>query len=140
MRTTETHASIKFSNEQAKKASGILMNKVKVTNRSIETAINAINVFKIGCIDLLSKSWLKLISSQLELMRKEMTRNIYFGGKEPALGDLSLETFLLEHRQPSVVVNSALYWLNSTILLNSMLLAESQFVLNAAKARVGLES
>ena len=140
LRTTETQASIKFSNGQAKKASNMLMNKVKVANRSIETAINAIYAFKIGCIDSLSKSWLKLISSQLELMRKEMTRNIYFGGKEPALGDLSLETFLLEHRQPSVVVNSALYWLNSTILINSMLLAESQFVLNAAKARMGLES
>ena len=118
----------------------MLKNKVRVASVSIDTAINGITGSHIGYIDPFSKAWLKLITSQLGLMKKEMSRNIYFGGREPALGDLSLETFLREHRQPSVVVNSALYWLNSMILFNSMLMVEGHFVLNAAGAQIGLEA
>ena len=139
-RASNTQASITFSYEQAKKATGMLKNKVRVASVSIDTAINGITGSHIGYIDPFSKAWLKLITSQLGLMKKEMSRNIYFGGREPALGDLSLETFLREHRQPSVVVNSALYWLNSMILFNSMLMVEGHFVLNAAGAQIGLEA
>ena len=112
---------------------------MRLTLDSVDVAVNIISRERddIGGhnIDSFSRAWLKLICSELGLLRKELRRNIYFGHREKELGELTHIQFLKGHRQSGVVVNSALHWIESMLHTRNMLLAEGCFVLNMVGVR-----
>ena len=137
---TNNLASIKFDTKQAQKAANTIQDKVRLTSNNVDVAAKIISEKRdeIGGnnIDSFSRAWLKLICSELGLLRKELRRNIYFGHREKELGELTHIQFLKGHRQSGVVVNSALHWIESMLHTRNMLLAEGCFVLNMVGVRL----